>query len=81
MDKAKEIRALDYARRVGLPYNDIKYCGEWKGFTVYKGYFDKRGEDVSSGPPLYVLEKAGEFRITSVKECYEVLDSLISKNA
>ena len=80
MENKNEYQALDYARKVGLPYNDIRYCGEWNGFDVYKGYFEEIGEDISSGPPLYILEKDGEFRITTVKECYEVLDHFIRKD-
>lgn len=79
-NKNLELQALDYARKVGLPYNDIKYVCAWHGWNVYKGYFKSTGEDVASGPPLYILEKDGEFRITTVDECFEILDHLIKNS-
>ena len=64
MDKVKE-----FAKKQG--YDDVIYLREWNGFKVYEPVFE--GEGVAYiGPPLVVLVKGENIRMSSVEEAFEI---------
>lgn len=76
----KELMVLEYANRQGIPYKVIETVGEWNGYNVFHGYFQKIGEIDFGGNPLYLLEKENHIRFSTYEEGFKILDHLIGKD-
>lgn len=72
--------ALDYANSQGVPYRIMEPVGEWNGYNLFHGYYNRAGEINYGGAPLYLLEKDGKIRFSTYEEGFKILDSLIQKN-
>ena len=67
--KREEI--LEFAKRKG--YANIKYLSKWRGYDAYDPIYD---EDFVAyiGPPLLILVKDGEIRMSDEQEAFDYLD-------
>lgn len=70
MDKAVIVQ---FAKSKG--YYDVIYNGKWRSYDVYEPVF--QGNEVHYvGPPLTILVKGDEIRMSTVKEAFEILDEM-----
>ena len=69
-----------------LKQNGAKSCSfltKWKGYDVYApeyGYKnDKNGKPPATGYPIFILEKDGKSRWTSIKEAFDFISDTSEK--
>lgn len=70
----KEITA--FAKKNG--YDGADPIGKWKEYDAYEPYIKNTSEEEPffSGPPLMILVKDDEIRMSTVEEAFEQLDEM-----
>lgn len=78
MENKKTIATiLAFAMRSG--FDGIKKTNiQYKGYTVYKPYFNTK-KTMHSGLPLSILVRDNEIRFTNPDETFEVFDLLLAE--
>lgn len=66
----EQTKVLAFAREQG--YADIIPLGKWRGFDCYEPIFD--GGVSYVGPPLLVLVKGEEMRMSTPDEAFQQID-------
>lgn len=68
----KEIIA--FAKKQG--YDGISPLGKWRGYDAYEPTFNGTDEETPAfvGPPLMILVKGNEIRMSTVEEAYAQID-------
>lgn len=71
MDAAK---IKQFAKQNG--YDGVFPLGKWKGYDAYEPTFDFSSEKEPAlvGPPLMILVKGDEIRMSTVEEAFEQMD-------
>ena len=60
-----------------LQADGTKFETEWKGYKVYALRYK---EPLIIGCPTYILEKDGEYRLTTPQEGFDILDYTIEQD-
>ena len=70
----KEITA--FAKKQG--YDGVSPLGKWRGYDCYEPTFKGTDEENPAivGPPLMILVKGNEIRMSTVEEAYEQMDEV-----
>ncbi|HPZ43667.1 MAG TPA: hypothetical protein PL078_06635 [Bacillota bacterium] len=63
---------IRFAKEQG--YDNALYIGKWKGYDVYEPTLEGSGT-FFVGPPLVILVKGQNIRMSTVEESYEQLNS------
>jgi hypothetical protein len=63
----------EFAKRQG--FDGAVYIGTWKGYDVYEPTFKGEGQ-INIGPPLAILVKGDNIRLSSVEEAFEIIDEM-----
>lgn len=67
----KDITA--FAKKQG--YDGVLPLGKWKEYDAYEPTFKGSDEDMAAvGPPLMILVKGDEIRMSTVEEAYEQIE-------
>lgn len=72
MMNKKEITA--FAKKQG--YDGVLPLGKWKDYECYEPFFENATDEEPAevGPPLIVLVKGDEIRMSTVDEAYEQME-------
>lgn len=64
-------KIIAFAKEQG--YDGISPLGKWRGYDAYEPTFNGSDEDTPAivGPPLMILVKGKEIRMSTVEEAYE----------
>lgn len=65
----KKKSIIAFAKENG--YSGILPLGRWKEYDAYEPTFDGTGELAFVGPPLMILVKGEEIRMSTVEEAFE----------
>lgn len=66
----KNDKIIAFAKKNG--YDDVLPLGKWKEYDAYEPIFDgKDGATAYVGPPLMILVKGDEIRMSTVEEAYQ----------
>jgi len=56
-------------------YDNVEYCGEWRGYDTYSP-FRNDGERVVVGGPFIVLVQGDKIRMATQEEAFEFLEEV-----
>ena len=62
----------EYAKKMG--YKGVKYVGKWNGYDVFRPIYEFDTNGLCLGNLLRILVKGDEVRMSTVLECYKILD-------
>jgi len=62
---------IEFAKKQG--YDDAVYLNKWNDYDVYEPVFNEDGV-AYVGPPLIILAKDKEIRMSTIEEAYQHLD-------
>lgn len=66
-------KIIAFAKKQG--YDGISPLGKWRGYDAYEPTFKGTGEEPAFvGPPLMILVKGNEIRMSTVEEAYAQID-------
>lgn len=66
----KNDKIIAFAKKNG--YDGVLPLGKWKEYDAYEPIFDGKDDNVACvGPPLMILVKGDEIRMSTVEEAYQ----------
>lgn len=67
-------KIIAFAKKQG--YDGVSPLGKWRGYDAYEPTFEGTSEDTPAfvGPPLMILVKGKEIRMSTVEEAYAQID-------
>ena len=73
-------KVLEFAKENG--YRSLGKKDFWNGYDIYEPLFNypREGAVYRTGPPLVILVEGNKIRMSTVKECFEYLDYVVTKN-
>ena len=71
----KKSKIIEFARKNG--YDTVSPLGKWKGYDAYEPIMKGATEEepAFTGPPLMILVKGDEIRMSTPEEAYEQMES------
>ena len=55
-------------------YVGCTYLRKWNGYDIYDRKFDESGEPYFVGPPLVIMVKGEEIRMSTIEEAFAIID-------
>ena len=55
-------------------YVGCTYIRKWNGYDIYARKFDESGDPYFVGPPLVIMVKGEEIRMSTVEEAFAIID-------
>lgn len=65
---------IEFAKKEG--YDGVLPLGKWKGYDCYEPFFENATEEEPAevGPPLMIMVKGDEIRMSTEEEAYEQIE-------